>query len=99
MREQEVFNKARRITSPQQRDKFVKKQCGDDENLHHRVTSLLCAFDEQPDFLESGPAELGSVEEEPEVLEGPGSVIDAYAILDCIGEGGFGCSATTTCSL
>src|SRR6516164_5811113 len=67
---------------------FLARTCGDDAGLRARVEKLLRA-----------QAELGSFREEPElagattldqpILEGPGTNIGVYKLLEQIGEGGF----------
>ncbi|MBO0697650.1 MAG: tetratricopeptide repeat protein [Zavarzinella sp.] len=80
-----IFNSARRIHAPEDRDAYLDRVCGDDRGLRTRVEALLRIHDEEPTFLQSPAEEF----DEP-VGEGPGTVLGPYTLLEQIGEGGFG---------
>ncbi|MHC4521335.1 MAG: serine/threonine protein kinase, partial [Planctomycetota bacterium] len=68
---------------PADREAYLKEACGDNEALHSRVGALLEAYDTDESLHH---VSLDS----PLDLEGPGSVIGPYKLLERIGEGGFG---------
>src|SRR6266404_9355634 len=86
----EIFLKAIEMPSPAQRDAYLQEICGNVEELRPRVDALL---QNQPDdgFLERPAVECSAtlvVSAAP--LEGPGTVIGKYKLLEKLGEGGFG---------
>jgi serine/threonine protein kinase/Tfp pilus assembly protein PilF len=84
-----VFNAARKIDLPDQREAYLRQACGNDRETHDRVITLLAAYDAQRDFLESPPVEIGPPSDSASITEGPGTVIGHYKLLELIGEGGF----------
>ena len=91
--EESVFCAARRIKSPEARTAYLNEVCGVDQALRARVVALLNAEAENTGFLESPPSIL-SADPSANVMrlmpEGPGTIIDAYKLVEQIGEGGFG---------
>ncbi len=93
--EQAIFEVARKIDSRDARQAYLQHMCGDDADLHHRVTALLGAYESSEGFLESPPIGLGTLEaggangDQPP-LEAPGTQIGPYKLLQVIGEGGMG---------
>ncbi|MFG0319715.1 MAG: protein kinase, partial [Planctomycetota bacterium JB042] len=77
-REEELFCDARALSGTA-RDEFLRSACAGDEELRRRVLELLAADDAAGAFLR-----------EPDPLEGPGSVVGRYRLLERIGEGGGG---------
>ena len=75
----ELFAAAGRLP-PDQRDSFLRARCGEDEDLRREVLSLLA----------SHPLTAAPTPTVPPSLEGPGSRIGLYKLLERIGEGGFG---------
>src|SRR5262249_24768134 len=69
----------------EERAAYLQEACGDDHDLHGRVSALLQA-----------QAEIGSFHEAPAHpadqpgTESPGTVIGPYKLLELIGEGGMG---------
>jgi serine/threonine protein kinase/formylglycine-generating enzyme required for sulfatase activity len=53
MRERSIFQKAIEIADPVAREAFVRKECGDDQELFRRVMRLLRAAVDMGDFLAS----------------------------------------------
>ena len=53
-RELAIFTEAIKV-APQERDAFVKRMCGDNEDLWRKVEALLRAHDRIGNFLEEPP--------------------------------------------
>src|SRR5262249_61950731 len=102
MSERELFIAALRITGPAERSAWLDRACGGDAPLRQRIEVLLRALDQAGSLLENpavapratagctgqGLPTPGAGMEPP--LEGPGTVIGPYKLLEPIGEGGFG---------
>jgi WD40 repeat protein/serine/threonine protein kinase len=84
--ERDVFDVARRITVSDARRLYLARVCEDDGDLLARVEALLQVHEEDVSFL-SSPAVPPM---ESPVLEGSGSLIGPYKLIEAIGEGGFG---------
>jgi serine/threonine protein kinase/tetratricopeptide (TPR) repeat protein len=87
--EQAIFEAARKMDSPEVREAYLRRVCGDDAAIGQRVRALLKAYEESASFLESPAAPLGVTVDEP-IRERPGAVIGPYKLLQEIGEGGMG---------
>jgi eukaryotic-like serine/threonine-protein kinase len=86
----EIFFAAMERESPEARGAYLDEVCGPDLDLRRRVERLLDAQLKVGSFLDS-PAAGPTVNLLPaEVLEGPGSVIGPFKLLEQIGEGGMG---------
>ena len=84
-----IFGQAIEIESPGQRSAFLDEACGGNVALRAEVESLLGALSQAGDFL--APAVAADAHSAVgAVLEGPGSVIGPYKLLEQIGEGGMG---------
>ena len=95
--ERTIFLEALDRDDPAERAAFLDRACGDKVELRRRVERLLQAIDGAGSFMESpaigdstgdGP-DSGSPEARP-ILEGPGTRIGPYKLLEPIGEGGMG---------
>jgi tetratricopeptide (TPR) repeat protein len=84
-----IFNAARKIDAADEREAYLRKACGGDRGVHKRVATLLQAYHDERDFLESPPVEIGAPADSFSISEGPGTVIGRYKLLEKIGEGGF----------
>jgi eukaryotic-like serine/threonine-protein kinase len=82
----EVFGDAIELP-PAQREEFVHRACGLDAALLAEVRELLRAHGAAPGFL--AMPTLGG-RQAGQVLEGPGSEIGKYRLVERVGEGGFG---------
>ena len=82
----EILAEAAGMETAEARATYLDAACQGDADLRQRVTALLAAHDRAGDFL----AHSVVPPEAPPVLEGPGSVIGRYKLLEEIGEGGFG---------
>src|SRR3954453_19972513 len=88
MTERTIFLAALDIDDPGERAAYVDRACGDDAGLRAQVEGLLNAH-EQPAGFMARPAPALVTIEHPTV-EGPGTVVGAYKLLEPIGEGGCG---------
>src|SRR5262249_48701863 len=86
---QRVFAQALERESPAERARYLAEACGGDRALRGEVESLLAAFVKARDFLEPPVLPTESADG-ARLLEGPGSVIGPYKLLERIGEGGMG---------
>ena len=75
-----------------ERQAFLDGACGGDTDLRSRVALIIESAGGATGeaTLSGATAELGPGAEAPEGMEGPGTVIGHYKILQLIGEGGFG---------
>jgi serine/threonine protein kinase len=84
-----IFAKAIEISSPSEREAYLKSACADQSGLLEEVEELLKAFDNAGSFMEGGEGQEETVELRS-VQERPGTSIGPYKLLQEIGEGGFG---------
>jgi hypothetical protein len=73
---------------PAERQAYLNRACGDDEELRRRVERLLRNLEPAGGFLT--PEEAPSAERLPSMAEKPGDRIGHYKLLERIGEGGCG---------
>jgi serine/threonine protein kinase len=85
-----IFLEALEIAGAEQRQAYLDQACGEDTDLRGRVGALLAANEHAGSFLESPASGLMETLEELPLLEGPGTVIGPYRLLQPIGEGGMG---------
>ncbi len=89
--DQAVFEVARKIGVPSDRQDYLLEVCGDDAAMMRRIEALLRAYDNGGSFLECPPLEVGTrstIIMPAPVL--PGVQIGPYKLLQKIGEGGMG---------
>ena len=90
--ESQIFHDATEL-SPDEREDFLEKACGDDSDLKKRIQALLRAHDDPDSYLRN-PAEelneqpLGQTHVFSQI--GIGQQIGPYKLLQEIGEGGMG---------
>ena len=104
-REEALFEAARNLNDPAQREAFLDHACASDPALRRRLEALLAAETKAEKFFdESGPSDSPSgVETGPQACapnptvrvslveeQQPGTVIGHYKLLQKIGEGGCG---------
>ncbi len=96
--EQEIFNIARCISSPEERSQYLEQCCSDDKALRERVEALLRIRKSTGNFLgplAGSPGAAAAVLTFDQTLPSPlteplGSWIGPYKLLQEIGEGGIG---------
>src|SRR5262249_43356149 len=86
MDEASIFLEALKKPSPDGRAAFLDQACGGNDELRRSVELLLRAHDKAGGFLADSPAPAGVTVDQP-VIEGPGTSIGAYKLLEQIGEG------------
>ena len=79
----DILDSAVEMTDPTKRAAYLNKICGDDKELRAEVDALLKAHDEAGDFLKVPNVTL----ETSPSIEGPGTRIGHYELLELIGEG------------
>src|SRR5262249_31995749 len=94
--DESIFLAALEQPSPAARDAYLDAACGSDADQRRRVERLLAAHPNVGSFLEQPAAArgtfIGGAGETvvPEALEGAGTCIGPFKILEKIGEGGMG---------
>ena len=68
----------------------MKQACGENQSLYDRIVSLLRAHDEEPQFLETPPANVSATIDFHPIAERLGTQIGPYKLHQEIGEGGMG---------
>src|SRR5262249_44965031 len=85
--EEEIFNVARKIDSPEARAEYLHQVCRQDDALRGRIEALLQVHEQEQSFLQP-PSPVATSADVPG--EGPGTAIGPYKLLEQIGEGGMG---------
>jgi tetratricopeptide (TPR) repeat protein/serine/threonine protein kinase len=85
----QIFWNALQLTSEEERGAYLERACGGDDELRRVVEKLLRAQPKAAAFLEQPYSGPHGTMDEP-ILEGPGTIIGPYKLLEQIGEGGFG---------
>ena len=88
--EEAIFKAAYKIKSSTKRMDYLKRACGNDTNLLARVKALLKAHEEAGSFLEVPDVGHNATLDNLSSIEGPGTKIGRYELLELIGEGGMG---------
>jgi hypothetical protein len=88
--EEAIFKAVIKMESSTERKAYLKRACGSDTELLARVEALLDAHDAKDGFLEAPALEPDATVEESPLIEGPGTTIGRYKLLELIGEGGMG---------
>ena len=90
MNPEEIFHKAIEIADPVQRAAYLDDACKEDQKLRAEIEALLQAHAAAGDFLEMPALDRGATLDKPPQIEGPGTRIGHYELLELIGEGGMG---------
>jgi eukaryotic-like serine/threonine-protein kinase len=85
----EIFCGAIEIESPDERECYLNRVCGEDVGLRKQVDRLLAAHFRGGSLIDS-PRHAMLPTFDQQVSEGPGTQIGSYKLLEQIGEGGFG---------
>jgi len=86
----EIFKNAIEIKNPAEQEIYLDNACGDDQILRIEVEALLRSHDQAGDFLIAPALEQNFTQDGPFSIEGPGTNIGNYELLELIGEGGMG---------
>ena len=82
----EIFLEATEMPSAAQREAYLRQVCGNDTRLRAKVDALLQSLQDDG-FLERPAVEgSGTMFVSPAPLEGPGTVIGNYKLLEKLGE-------------
>jgi WD40 repeat protein/serine/threonine protein kinase len=87
-----IFLDALEIAMPEARAGYLDRRCGSDDRLRAEVEALLRHHERLGDYLEHPACEAVPTQDvagDPRV-EGPGTVIGPYNLMEQIGEGGMG---------
>src|SRR5438067_2876438 len=87
--EKSIYLEAIEIASPEERAAYLEAACGGDGQLRKEVEALIRAGDRPRRLLDSPGSLKPTAAYEPPV-EGPGTVIGPYKLMEQIGEGGMG---------
>jgi WD40 repeat protein/tRNA A-37 threonylcarbamoyl transferase component Bud32 len=87
---EQIFHKAVDIADPKDRAAYLDRVCRDDDELRDEVEALLHADEKAVDFLESPAVNVDATSGTSTLIEGPGTKIGRYELLEQIGEGGMG---------
>jgi serine/threonine protein kinase len=85
-----IFHKAVEIPDATERAAYLDEACKGDEKLRAEVEGLLKAHEQAGDFLKAPTFGAEVILDNALKIEGPGSIIGRYKLLEQIGEGGFG---------
>ncbi len=85
--EKSIYENARRLKTPAERDAFLDRVCHGEPKRKARILALLQAHERTNDVLNALLDNPVSSSED-RLKEGPGETIDRYKLLEKIGEGG-----------
>src|SRR5262245_18283710 len=86
-----IFDAAVELGTAAERAAYLDAACGQDAQLRAEVEGLLAHDNAAGSFLNlSARPDPAANTEGPAVVEGPGTAIGAYKLLEQLGEGGFG---------
>jgi serine/threonine protein kinase len=85
-----IFAEALEKTSAEAQAAYVTKACGSDSKLRSQIEALLKSHKEAGGFFQKPAMGTAITLDESPLIEGPGTVIGRYELLEKIGEGGFG---------
>ncbi|UCD51368.1 MAG: protein kinase [Phycisphaerales bacterium] len=85
---EEILQKAVEIINPAERAAYLEQACGGDGALRAEIESLLKAHQEAGTFLDAPALDREVTLATAGPMEGPGTVIGRFKLLEQIGEGG-----------
>jgi WD40 repeat protein len=85
-----IYRAALEYPSPAERSAYLDAACHGDSALRAHVEGLLKAREEMGDFLESPAVRAAVTLDSSPRIDGPGTVIGRYTLLELLGEGGMG---------
>ncbi|QDU21324.1 serine/threonine-protein kinase [Urbifossiella limnaea] len=84
-----IFSGAIELTSAADRVAYIARACGEDRALRLKVERLVAAYFRAGGFLEDQPPGLETTVGTG-AIDGPGTVIGPYRLIEPVGEGGMG---------
>ena len=85
--EEKIFKAVIQLATPEEREAYIQKSCGDNRELLTSVRTLL-KYHDSKSFLDAPIFESDITLDESPISEVPGTVIGRYKLLEKIGEGG-----------
>jgi hypothetical protein len=80
-----IFAEAIEKKSAKERAVFLDEACANDADLRSKVEGLLKAHSQAGDFLEEPAIGASVTLGDPHMIEGPGTIIERYKLLEKIG--------------
>lgn len=90
MNEREIFTRALDISDPGERSAFLVEACGPNRDLQRHLCELLESQENLGSFLDEPPDLPSELLGQLSAIEGAGTRIGPYKLLQSIGEGGMG---------